>query len=137
MSNAKEYATHFLKIEEHAKELQSLLSQEFGYKLTTVLNSYHGLFERFCPYKIGDRVQLTKDPEILYGSGWYGYKHFLIKGAIATVESQDFRDGKFRFGLIFDDESWISSIDGKITKAHPAPHHIFGFSEDYLELEKR
>ena len=134
MSNTKDYATHLLKVEEHARELQSLLTQEFGYKLTTVLSSYHCLFDRFCPYKIGDRVQLTKEPEILSSSGLYYFKHFLIKGAIATVESQDFRDGKFRFGLIFDDESWISRMDGTITKAYPAPHHVFGFSEDYLEL---
>jgi len=132
MSNTKDYATHLLKIKEHAEELQTLLTQEFGYKLLTILSSYHGLFDRFCPYKIGDRVQLTKEPEILSSSGWYYSKHFLIKGAIATVESQDFRDGKFRFGLIFDEESWMSS-DGKIPKAYPAPHHVFGFSEDYLE----
>ena len=134
MTNTKDYATHLLKVEETAKELQSLLSQEFGYKLTTLVNSYHELFDRFCPYKIGDRVQLTKEPEILSGSGWYGSKHFLIKGAIATVQSHDFRDDNFLFGLVFDEESWVSS-DGKINKLAANRRGVFQFLEDYLELE--
>ena len=132
MSNTKDSAMYLLKVKEYARGLQSLLSQEFDYKITTVLSSYNELFDRFCPYKIGDRVQLARDPEI--PSGWYHSKHFLIKGAIATVQSHDFRDGKFLFGLIFDEESWICA-DGKMNKVEATRHCVYPFSEDYLELE--
>ena len=67
-----------------------------------------GLFTR-APFQVGDRVRLTKTPEITEKKawGWLGGKHFLVKGAMATVKHVDFWDGHFNAMLIFDDESWI------------------------------
>lgn len=90
------------------------------------------LFDR-APFKVGDRVRLTKTPDITPEKswGWMGAKHFLVKGAMATVREVDFSDGHFEAWLHFDDESWISSIDGKI---HPAERKaLYHFWETYLE----
>jgi hypothetical protein len=62
-----------------------------------------------CPFNVEDRVVLTDTPVITKEKswGWMGSKHFLIKGAKATVKERQFYDGSFVFGLIFDDETWI------------------------------
>ena len=130
MPSTKDYAEYLVEVESKTEDLQLMLSQDFGYKFKTVLTTYSQLFDRFCPYKIGDRVQLTKTSAIEKKSGWYSSRHFLIKGSIATVESCDFRDGLFWFNLAFDDESWIDDRG----EARPAStRHTFGFSENFLE----
>lgn len=90
------------------------------------------LFQR-APFKVGDRVRLTKTPEISETKswGWLGAKHFLVKGAMATVAEVDFSDGHFEAWLHFDDESWMSSIDGKI---HPVEEKaMYHFWETQIE----
>lgn len=73
-----------------------------------VLENANSIWQR-CPFKVGDRVMLTKTPDINPQTswGWMGAKHFLVQGAKATVEEREFYNGQFRFGLFFDDESWI------------------------------
>jgi hypothetical protein len=63
-----------------------------------------------APFKVGDRVQLAKTPDINKETswGWLGAKHFLIKGALATVHSRQFYDAHFIFGLYFDNDSWLT-----------------------------
>jgi hypothetical protein len=65
---------------------------------------------RLAPFKVGDRVQLAKTPNINEKDswGWMGAKHFLIKGAAATVQVREFYDASFVFGLHFDDDSWLT-----------------------------
>lgn len=74
------------------------------------------------PYKVGDRVALTKTPVINEHEawGWLGAKHFLVKGAIATVVDRQFYDGHFLFGLHFDDESWMDHNGQKHLKDKPS-----------------
>jgi len=129
MNSAKNYAEFLLEVEAKVKDLQSLLCREFGYKLETVLKTHAQLFHRFCPYKIGDRVQLTRSFEKQHGHGWNASAHFLIKGAIATVIDCDFRDELFVFGLSFDDESWIDAQG----IAQPKSNHTFSFSENFIK----
>ncbi len=64
---------------------------------------------KLCKYSKGDRVILTKTPDINAKEswGWLGAKHFLIEGAKATIKEIEFYNGRFILGLIFDDESWI------------------------------
>jgi hypothetical protein len=84
-----------------------------------------------CPYKMGDRVALTKTPIINKneGWGWLGSKHFLVQGAIATIVERDFHDGHFIFGLHFDDETWIDNNGNK----QPVDRHaMYMFWETYL-----
>jgi len=92
-----------------------------------------GLFERFCPFRVGDRVVLSKTPIITKEKswGWKGSKHFLKKGAAAVIREIDYCRGKFVYGLIFDNETWWDSTN-KI--ARPINQkHIYTFSEDYIE----
>ncbi len=90
-----------------------------------------GLFDR-APFKAGDRVRLTVTPEINEKDswGWMGSKHFLVKGAVATVHSVDFRDGKFNALLYFDDETWKDDA-GVLRKKDRAS--LYHFWETKLE----
>ena len=130
MGNTLEYIEYLNTVKAKASELDNLLSNEFGFKLNEVLASYASLFNRFCPYKTSDRVQLKEDLDIPQNSGWYGHKHFLIKGAIASVDTCDYRGDMFCFGLIFDDESYIDH-HGKIKPANTK--HLFYLSESQIE----
>ncbi len=107
MANTLEYAEYLTAVKTKASEIDNLLNNEFGFKLNEVLQSYASLFNRFCPYKVGDRVQLKETLDIPEDSGWYSRRHFLIKGAIATVREIGYRNDLFSFGLVFDDESYI------------------------------
>jgi hypothetical protein len=104
---------------------------EFDYKFKEVITSFLKMYARFCPFAKGDRVALSKTPEILEGSGWFYAKHFLVKGALATVRSTDFRDGLFHFSLVFDNDSCIHYRTGEIIPADPK--YIFRFSEKWIE----
>lgn len=96
-----------------------------------VLNNANSLWKR-CPYKVGDKVQLNKTPEISFEKswGWMGGKHFLIEGAVAKVADRQFYDGQFVFGLMFDNETWISPTDGKLNL--PYSKCIYSFGESWL-----
>jgi hypothetical protein len=103
---------------------------EFDYKFRIIQESFEQMYARFCPFVEGDRVALVDTPEISQGSGWYGSKHFLIKGALATVASTDFRDGLFHFSLLFDDDSFFHYKTGEVIPVDPK--YIFRFSEKWL-----
>ena len=110
MTNTLEYVAYLNAVKTKTSELDNLLSDEFGYKLNEVLQNYASLFNRFCPYKVGDRVQLKENLDIAQDSGWYNSKHFLVKGAMATVKTcGNYRNELFCFGLEFDDESYIDT----------------------------
>lgn len=88
-----------------------------------------------CPFSVGDRVVLTMTPEITEEKrwGWMGAKHFLVKGAVATVAEREFYDGTFKFGLKFDDDSWINSTDGSINPIEEKNRGLYYFSEKNIE----
>lgn len=104
---------------------------EFDYKFRIVFESFEQMYARFCPFVEGDRVALVDTPEISQGSGWYGFRHFLIKGALATVRSTDFRDGLFHFSLAFDDDSCIHYRTNEVIPTDPK--YIFRLSEKWIE----
>lgn len=134
MSNTLKYVNDLNNIKAKVNELDRLLNGgELGFKLNEILESYASLFNRFCPYKVGDRVQLTEDLDIPEDSGWYSSKHFLIKGAIATVKAVGYRDDLFSFGLVFDDESWVHYRTGEIIPTEEDQKHLFYLSENSIE----
>lgn len=106
----------------------AISSGEFLWSLQTALT----IFDR-CPFKVGDRVQLTKTPVINEAEswGWMGFKHFLVEGALATVQARSFYKGKFRFDLCFDDESIIDSYTKEVVKSNKKG--VFVFYEDDLK----
>ena len=133
MSNTLEYVEYLKVVKAKTSELDNLLSNEFGFKLSQVLESYTSLFGRFCPHKIGDRIQLKETLDIPEGSGWYGSKHFLIEGAIATVRTCEYRNNSFCFGLVFDDESYVDYRSGEIKPEPEDDKHLYYLSEEKIE----
>jgi hypothetical protein len=99
-----------------------------------ILEQARALFER-SEWQIGKRVQLIKTPKIDRdtSSGWIGSKHFLVKGARATIEDVDFARGGFILALLFDDESWKDS-DGIIHPRKDSEKHLYHFGEKHVEL---
>ena len=92
MNNTLEYVTYLNAVKIKTAELGNLLSNGTDYKLNEVLQSYTSMFNRFCPYQVGDRIKLKSDLNISDNSGWQSSKHFLIKGAIATVKDCGYRN---------------------------------------------
>jgi len=97
------------------------------------------LFER-SPIKKGARVRLTKTPDINPKDswGWMHARHFLIKGAMATVADVDFDKGRFSAGLVFDDESFV--LDCGPNKGVPQPTQWYvpgSFVFQYLPVKAR
>jgi hypothetical protein len=126
----QDYAKDLTKIYDLTEELVSLVKNECQYKLKNVLTSYCDLFDRFCPYKIGDEIVLTATPEISRQSapGWLPSKHFLIAGAVGVVKSVEYKNNKFVVWVTFESQSWIWR--GKV---NPTPHkHLYHFTEDQI-----
>jgi hypothetical protein len=110
----------------------------YTYEFTQVVNFLKD-FGEIGPYKVGDRVELTVNPNC--PGGWSGSEHFLVKGAKATVvelnwftPDPNYKSG-WVVGLVFDDESWIPSAhfpDSGHKKGVPIPvaptnRHSFWF----------
>jgi hypothetical protein len=61
-----------------------------------VLKGYmRGLFDRFCPFKVGDVAEITKSFDLRAGSGWSSSIHNLQVGAKGTIVDIDFRNMEF------------------------------------------
>jgi hypothetical protein len=105
--------------------------QELGWHVGKLREYAKGLFER-APFRVGDRVRLTKTPEITKEKawGWLAAKHYLIKGAEGLVHEVDFHDGLFQASIFVDDETWIDSEGEK----HPCTEkHLYCFWEGQIE----
>lgn len=134
MSNTVKYSESLATIKDKVSELDRLLNAgELGFKLNEVLSTHASLFNRFCPYKIGDRVQLKETLDIPKDSGWYDCRHFLVKGAIATVKDSGYRDDLFVFGLIFDEESWVRYDTQEVVPSKDDQKHLFYLPENWIE----
>ena len=127
--------------QQYAEELAEFLCQlsrsipsEIEYKTSAIVNNYQDIFDRFCPFQIGDEVILTKEVDFAKAPNWKPSKHFLVNGAIAVVKSRDFKHGLFVFGVEFEDDSWIDT-DEIIHKYEPENRHLFYIDESYLRLK--
>jgi hypothetical protein len=117
---------------EHIDALVDIFGHNFKYRLENYIACYDYMMENYCPFKIGDRVELTTTPEITAEKswGWMGSKHFLIKGAKGTVKEREFFKDHFGFGIIFDDESFVDSFTKQIHMIENK--HFYNFSEKWL-----
>lgn len=104
-----------------AMEFTQNLPSEYGHELDRLREYAEGLYARSL-FKNGDRVALSATPEIsdTVAWGWRGAKHFLVKDAKGNVVNVDFYKGEFRYGIVFDDETWIDPTD-KTLKKHDKP----------------
>ncbi len=132
MVDTVKYAGDLKEIARLAKEFSSSISGacggSFEWGITEVADSYMSMFERFCPFQEGERVELVKDVPVKNSSGWNHCRHFLIRGGKATINGCGYSDGKFMFDVVFDDETWID--EGKEKPVHTK--HTFGLNETYL-----
>lgn len=103
-----------------------------SYYLREMNAAFRMCIERFSPFKAGDRVRLAKTPTINEKEswGWMSAKHFLVKGAKATVQEVGCGEGGFTYTLVFDDETWIHPHTKEKMK-HDKPHH-YTFGEKWL-----
>jgi len=99
--------------------------------LNIFVKSYQNMFERFCPYKVGEEVELNQTLKV-DDTGWRDCKHFLIEGATAVIIVRDFRDGKFRFYVKFNDDSWVDCRTGQINLREESQRRLFLLSEEFL-----
>ena len=123
------------KILEAIDDFQSGLNKLNGgpakYYVNKVNDQINLLFNRFCPFKEGDRVVLTKSPviDVKTAPGWVHAKHFLIEGSIGTVTSRDADAAGFRFGVVFDNDTWF---DARGVERPSESDRVFSFREDFL-----
>lgn len=138
MAEVEKYAQDLLELVGYAEEFKSKVSRacggSFKWGVNQVIDSYLSMFERFCPFSVGDRVELINDVKVEEGSGWWGCKHFLVRGAKATVRERGYSNGKFSFHIEFDRETWMDREGNE----HPVTRkHIFHFSESSLRAEQK
>jgi len=120
---------------------QFLGNGDLLYHLRKYAAAYHAVLTHYAKFKVGDRVQLAKTPNIneQNAPGWLGSKHFLVKGARGTVVSADFSiggSGALRYGIQFDDESWLHPIDKTTVLVEPDRRHEYSFGEEWLEPQR-
>ncbi len=97
---------------------------------------FEALFEK-GPFKIGDKVQLIRVPEITKSSGWWGSRKTFALGVTGTVVHMDFSDGYFQADVVWDEE-WVDVGGGGFNK--PSHHkrrvdserHMYRMSESSL-----
>lgn len=113
--------------------LQSALSTgPASFYFEQILDYYHGCMAA-SKFKEGDKVKLKEDVDTSDAPGWHYCKHFLIKGAEATVKSVDYSKGKFYYDIIFDNETYINN-DGEVKPV--SKKHTFNFQQHYLKRIK-
>jgi hypothetical protein len=98
-----------------------------SYYYERLIDYYQGCMAA-AKFKKGDRVQLRED-----ATGWDHCKHFLVKGAVGTVEEVDYYMGEYRYDIEFDNETWI---DRHGVKRVPGTKHTFRFSQKDLKRNK-
>lgn len=103
------------------------------YYVRRLTECYDLLLEKYAPFKVGDRVMLKKTPAINPHDswGWMSSKHFLVKGAVGTVQYVEASKRGFSAGIVFDDESWVDD-KGVVHPIEEKNRHTFAFSEDSL-----
>jgi hypothetical protein len=137
MSDVERFAKDLENLVTYAQEFTSRVENACGHSfkwgVSEVLSSFRSLFDRFCPYSVGDRVKLKKDCRIDdRNHGWYGCRHFLVKGAVGTVTERGYADGNFVFFIEFDRETWINRDGNQVLVT---AKHVFNFGENSIELE--
>ena len=86
------------------------------------------LFNRYAPFKIGDRVTICKAPNC--DNDWRHHAQDLVVGAKATVRSIDVYKGRWRIDVMLDEETWI---DREGVRRPVSQKHTFCLHEEEIE----
>jgi len=114
--------------------MSSLFGQISGYSdIESALEELTYNFDN-CLFQVGDRVKLCTTPVIDKYThwGWLAHKHFMIEGAKATVQSRGIHKGKFRYGVTFDEESYIHYETKQTTLVSLDKKSIFVVPESWI-----
>jgi len=137
MAAVEKYAKDLIEVGRLAKEFEDSVrracSGSFEWGVKEMADSYLSIFDRFCPFDAGDRVELVKNVSVSNISNWYNSRHFLIQGGKATVEARGYRDGKFSFDVVFDNETWI---DNNGDERAADNKHTYTLDESYFRRTK-
>jgi len=138
MLNYEECLKEINEIAKKLIEIEKLLGHcinrgSLPYSFERVNEYVEALFKRFCSFKVGDKIELSKAPKIDKDNspGWRSSKHFLIKGAVGTINDIDYRNNKFVYGIVFDKESWLN-LQGKEELTKEERKHIYYFPENFI-----
>ena len=140
MADVEHYADELMRVSKLAKELVNAISGacggSFQWGVDEIAKSYKSMFDRFCPYNVGDRVELTRTPSAALDptSGWYQSRHFLKEGSHGTVMGRGYSGNNFAFDVMFDDESWMDA-KGIIHPMEPEHKHVYRIYDEQLRLE--
>ena len=115
-----------------AKLNDTLSGGPASYYYERIIDYYKGCMKA-AKFRKGERVELKEDVDLSDCSGWVSSKHFLIKGSVATVRDVDYYQGKYRYDIEFDDETWI---DHHGVKRVPDKKHTFCFYQKSLKRNK-
>jgi hypothetical protein len=136
MANIEDYLDRWTEADKHITAVRDMFSNgPMTFCISEIVNCHKSLFDRFCPFKVGDRVQLAKTPKIDGSSGWAGSKHFLKKGARAFIRERGYSEGQFTFVLVFDEDSWLD-LDQVIHKREGDRKGGYTFSEKIITRER-
>ena len=116
------------ELEKAARALSGGPSSYYFAKIEEYVNA---LFGKYAPFKVGDRVRLTAAPDT--DNDWRSCAHFLVPGALATVNGVDYSKSRFVADVIFDNESWIDR-EGVVHLAEN--FHTFRIGEEIMEKVK-
>ncbi len=126
---------------EQLSKVAANLPDRVVHDLACLYASFAGCMELLAkqlPYKAGDRVQLAKAPTC--EGGWFGSKHFLVIGAVATVSfvELDHLMRHWTLYLTFDNESHVCGFAyegnkaGDLVPIPPERRHVFGFPDHFV-----
>lgn len=116
------------------KEIGRLSGGPASFYFEKVVEYANALFDRFAPFKKGDKVRLVEDiPMTDDNYGWHFSAHFLKEGEVAEVYSVDYinnhKGSRFVADCIFDNETFKNGDTLEPVKNK----HLFSISEKWLE----
>ena len=124
----KDIATGLEGVRDAMNALNGVLSSgPASYYFERIIEYYKGCMAA-SKFKVGERVRLKEDIK-----DWDHCTHFLIEGAIGTVEEVDYYKGVYYYDIMFDNETWI---DSKGIKQVPKTKHTFRFAQKSLKRNK-
>lgn len=76
--------------------------------LDTIDRYVEGLFS-FSKFKVGHQVEMANTYPVSKeeSPGWWCYRHLLVRGSKAKINSVDWRHGRFVYYIQFNENSWM------------------------------
>ena len=99
------------------------------------VKNYQALFEKYCPWKDGDEVYISKEIPIEKASGWWSHRYALRQGAIGHVNDVRFDYDRNKFCAYFRvfETHYFNSDSGELTPMRIPEYSSFFLTEDYLK----